>query len=213
MTRSGRFRSDLILLSVQGDQLLFLCSNTLLTSLTCLTHLLTTGLGLVGEHLAALLLSLLLVNVFHEDALVLEHITLALHVQIVVQMTIDLLAVAILLQQATQHTLPLHPQQLGGHTSICCTLALTKATVTALTACFGVLAHTVAGMHHDGLLDDQTILDQFAYVLTCKAKYPFGILVHTQASFSFCILTRVCVGDFIDFIRIQPNLLLAATQH
>jgi len=39
-----------------------------------------------------------------------------------------------------------------------------------LAARLGVLAHTVAGVDHDGLLDDQTILDQLADVLTCSGK-------------------------------------------
>lgn len=155
MTRSrSSLGSDLILLGVQSDELLFLGGNALFTALACLTHLGTPGLGLVSQHLAALLLGLLLVNVFHEDTLVLEHITLALHVQIVVQMAINLLAVAVLLQQTTEHTLALHPHQLGGHTSVRCTLALTEAAVATLATGLGVLAHTVAGVHHDGLLDD-----------------------------------------------------------
>lgn len=169
MTRSSSsLGSDLILLGMQSNKLGLLGGDTLLTALACLTHLLSPGLGLVGQHLAALLLGLLLVNVFHEDTLVLEHITLALHVQIVVQMTIDLLAVAVLLQQTTEHTLALHPQQLGGHTSVRCTLALTETAMATLAAGLGVLAHTIAGVNHDRLLDDQTILDQFADVLTCK---------------------------------------------
>lgn len=165
---SSSLGSDLILLGVQSNKLGLLGGDTLLTALACLTHLLAPGLSLVGQHFAARLLGLLLVNVFHEDTLVLEHITLALHVQIVVQMTIDFLAVAVLLQQTAEHTLALHPHKLGGHTSVRCTLALTETAVATLATCLGVLAHTIAGMHHDRLLDDQTILDQFADVLTCR---------------------------------------------
>lgn len=168
VTRGGSLGSDLVLLGVQGDELLLLGSDTLLAALAGLAHLLSAGLGLVSQHLAALLLGLLLVDVLHEDALVLEHITLALHVQVVVQVPVDLLAVAVLLQQATQHALALHPQQLGGHTGVRRTLALAETAVASLTARLGVLAHPVAGVDHDGLLDDQTILDQLANVLACK---------------------------------------------
>jgi len=170
VSRGGGLGGDLVLLSVQGDELLLLGGDALLAALAGLAHLLSAGLSLVSQHLAALLLGLLLVDVLHEDALVLEHVTLALHVQVVVQVPVDLLAVAVLLQQAAQDALALHPHQLGGHAGVCRTLALSESAVAALAARLGVLAHTVAGVDHDGLLDDQTILDQLADVLTCSGK-------------------------------------------
>lgn len=120
---------------------------------------------MVVQHLSTSLLSLSLVNVFHQDALVLEHITLCLHVQIVVEMAIDLLGFAVLFQQTTEHTHASHPQEFDGHTSVGCTLALTVTTVTALSASDGVLAYAETRVHYDGFLDDQTILDQLADVL------------------------------------------------
>lgn len=112
----------------------------------------------------------------HQDALVLEHVTLALHVQLVVQVTVDLLVVAVLLQQATQNALTLHPQVLDGHTGVRCTLALTETTVTALATRLGVLAHAVTRVHDHGLLDDQTILDQLADVLACGTEMRLGLV-------------------------------------
>jgi hypothetical protein len=107
-------------------------------------------------------------NVFHEDSLVLENITLALHVQIVVEMTIDFLGFAVFLQETTEDTHSCHPKVLLWHTSVGCTLTLTIATVTPLTTSDGVLTHTEARVHNDGLLDDQTILDELANVLTWR---------------------------------------------
>ena len=160
----------LILPGVLLQELLLLGQDALLSPLAGLTHSRTPGLGLVVQLLRASLLSLLLVDVLHQDALVLEHVTLGLHVQLVVQVTVDLLRVTVLLQQTTQHSHALHPQELDRHTGIGRTLALAETTVTSLAARLSVLAHTVAGVHHDGLLDDQTILDQLADVLPCNAK-------------------------------------------
>ena len=46
---------------------------------------------LVSQHLGPGLLCLLLVDELHQDPLVLEHISLGLEVQLVVEMTVDLL--------------------------------------------------------------------------------------------------------------------------
>lgn len=162
---SGSLGSSFIFLGVHVDELLLLVGNALLTALAGLADLLSSGFSLIGQHFAALLLSLLLVNVFHKDTLVLENITLALHVQVMVQVAIDFLAVTVLLQQTSEDTLTLHPQEFGGHTGIGSTLALTKATVTTLATSFRIFADTIAGVHYDGFFDDQTILNQFADVL------------------------------------------------
>lgn len=140
-------------------------SKQIVTAHSACTHSVTAGFGLVVQHLSTSLLSLSLVNVFHQDALVLEDITLCLHVQIVVQVTINLLGFAVFLQQATENSHASHPQELHWHTSVCCTLALSIAAVTSLSASDGVLANAETRVHDNGLLDDQTILDQFADVL------------------------------------------------
>lgn len=144
---------------------MFLGGDALFAAFTRLTDSVSAGFGLVVQHLVTSLLSLTLVDVLHQDTLVLEHITLHLHVQIVVQVTVDLLGFAVLLEQATQDAHASHPEVLHGHTSVGCSLALSVAAMTALSASDGVLANTETGVHHDGLLDDQTILDQFADVL------------------------------------------------
>ena len=46
---------------------------------------------LVSQHLGSGLLCLLLVDELHQDTLVLEHVTLGLQVQLVVQVTVNLL--------------------------------------------------------------------------------------------------------------------------
>lgn len=83
------------------------------------------GLKLVGDRLVARLLCLLLVDGLHQDALVLVHVTLALAVQLVVEVPVDLLGVAVLAQQSAQHAQAAHPQQLGGQAGLAGTPALT----------------------------------------------------------------------------------------
>ena len=50
---------------------------------------------LVSQHLGSGLLSLLLVDELHQDTLVLEHVTLSLQVQLVVQVTVNLLSLPV----------------------------------------------------------------------------------------------------------------------
>ncbi|GIL95033.1 hypothetical protein Vretimale_1144, partial [Volvox reticuliferus] len=59
-------------------------------------------LKLVGNGLLAHLLRLLLVHGLHQHALVLKDVTLNLHVQVVVKVLINLLRVAVLLQETAQ---------------------------------------------------------------------------------------------------------------
>ena len=61
---------------------------------------------------------------------------------------------------------------------------------TNLAASFGILAGAVARVHCDGLADDQTVLDETTDVLP-----------------------GVGVGDLVDLIRIEPDLVLATLEH
>merc|ERR1719263_1353869 len=94
--------------------------------------LLPARLGLVGERLLEGLLLLGLVDVLHQHALVLELVTLGLEVQRVVQVLVDLLRLAVLLQQPAQHTHPTDPQHLDRHTRLLRTLPLAVARVPPL---------------------------------------------------------------------------------
>merc|ERR1719454_1526048 len=106
------------------------------------------------------LLELGLVDVLHQDTLVLEHVTLHLDVQLVVQVLVDLLGLAVLLKHATEHTQAAHPQNLLRHTGVTGTAALAVAGVSTLALGFKAAGHTGAGVDLARLLDDETILDQ-----------------------------------------------------
>merc|ERR1711928_280762 len=117
---------------------LFLGGLAVFSSFTSFANLKTAGLSLVGEHFASLL-SLLLVDELHQDTLVLDHVTLGFHVQVVVEMAINFLGFTIAFQKPSQHSHASDPHELLGHTGISSSLPLTKATVTALATGFCVL--------------------------------------------------------------------------
>merc|ERR1719334_1077315 len=72
----GSLSSVAILLLEGSHHLLLFQGLSLFTPLTRLLHLVSSGIGLIGKHLGPGLLCLLLVNMFHEDTLVLESVTL-----------------------------------------------------------------------------------------------------------------------------------------
>merc|ERR1719384_2563311 len=104
---------------------------SLLSTLPCLLHLSAAGLGLVSQHLGSGLLSLLLVDELHQDSLVLEHVTLCLQVQLVVQMPVNLLSLPVSLEEPPEDPHPLDPELLLVGPGVGCSLPLTEATVAA----------------------------------------------------------------------------------
>merc|ERR1719402_1412187 len=136
--------------------------------------------------LGSCLLSLLLVNEFHENSLVLEHITLSFKIQLMVQVTVDLLGLPVSLEKSPKYSHSSNPQSLLASSGILGTLPLTKATVTTLATGFIISANSRSGVDSNRLFDDKTILDQFSN-----------------------ILPGVGISNLIDFIRVKPNLIFA----
>jgi hypothetical protein len=100
--------------------------------------------------------------VLNKGALVLEGVTLAGVVQLVVKVLVDLAGGTVLDEHAAEHTHAAHPEDLGGHTGVGGTLSLTVAGVTTSTAGSLKLAGPAAGVHGVRLLDDQTVRDELA---------------------------------------------------
>lgn len=75
-----------------------------------------------------------------------------------VKVLVDLALLTVLAEHAAEHTLPPHPQNLGRHTGLGGTLALTSASVTSLG--LGGIVGTNAGARVDslGLDDDVAVL-------------------------------------------------------
>ena len=107
-----------------------------------------------------------------------------------VEVLVDLLGLAVLLEQPAENTLAAHPLHLGGKTSIGGTLPLTGAGVATLPLGLVHAVHTSTRVDVHRLADDVAILDQLTDVLA-----------------------GVSHGDLIDLIGIQPDFALAAFEN
>ncbi len=52
------------------------------------------------------------------------------------------------------------------HSCVCCTFSFTKTIMSALASCFGILTCACAWMYSNWLANDQTIIDEFTYILS-----------------------------------------------
>uniref|UniRef100_A0A671E1U5 Uncharacterized protein n=1 Tax=Rhinolophus ferrumequinum TaxID=59479 RepID=A0A671E1U5_RHIFE len=107
------------------------------------------GLSLVSKKLLASLVCLQLVDVFHENPLVLEHVTLHFQVQAVIHVAVNLLRFTVSSEQS--HWLS--------------TLSLTYAHMPALPTGQSVFSASSSGMDSHRLPDDQPIFDQLPNLL------------------------------------------------
>ena len=141
------------------------------------------------QKLLASLVCLQLVDMFHENPLVFEHVTLHLQVQAVIHVAVNLLRFTVSSEQPAQNSHLPHPRYLLGHSSIGSTLSLTYTHMPALPASQGVFPASSPGMDSHRLPDDQPIFDQLPD-----------------------LLAGVGIGDFIGLIGVQPDLLLATAK-
>jgi len=178
-----------LLLGLAG-QSVTLGLDTLSAALTESLVLGTLGIHLLLEDTLTLTLSLGLLDVLNQSTLVLEGVTLAQVVELVVEMVVDLASGTVADAQTTEDTHAAHPQDLAGHTSILGTLPLTETTVTADAAGGVQLTGTGARVHGDGLADDEAILDELADSLA-----------------------RVGVGNLAGLVGVEPDLALAAADN
>ena len=94
--------------------------------LSCFPGLRPVGLSLVGLKLLASFVQLQLVDMFHENPLVFEHITLHFKVQAVIHVAVNLLRFTVSSEQPAWNSYPSpHLGYLLGHSSIDSTLSLT----------------------------------------------------------------------------------------
>jgi hypothetical protein len=129
-------------------------------------------------------------HVFNESTLVLEGVTLAEKVQLMVEVLVDLARSAVLDQKTAKDSEAAHPEDLAGHTGVLGTLPLTETSVSANSSGGGQLSGTSTGVHCNRLADDEAIGDELADRLT-----------------------GVGVGDFVDFVRVEPDLALSAADY
>lgn len=155
-----------------------------------MASLLLTSLGLGFEGLGTLDLGLSLVDVLHQDGLVLELVTLALVVKNVVEVLVDFGGGTVFTKHSAKNAHASDPDGLGREAGFTSTGSLTTASVASLG--LGLSVSLVSGRRVNSirLADDETILDELAN-----------------------ILARVGVGDLVDLVRVQPHLALTAVQY
>ena len=158
----------------------------LFTALAGFLGLRPAGLSLVRQKLASLVY-LQLVDMFHENPFVFEHVTLHFQVQAVIHVAVNLLRFTVSSEQPAQN--PPHPGYLLGHLSIGRTLSLTYTHMPALPVSQGVFPASSPGMDSHRLPDDQLIFDQL-----------------------LDLLAGVGIGDFISLIGVQLDLLFATAK-
>merc|ERR1712112_579794 len=147
-------------------------SLSLFSTLSSILHLHTAGFSLVSQHLSSGLLCLLLV---------LEHVSLCLEIELVIQVSVDFLRLPVSLEKPPQNSHSLHPQILLTCSGISCSLPLSKATVTSFPPGLLVGSNSGSGMDSNRLLDHETILDQLPD-----------------------IGSRVSVGNLVDLVWVKP---------
>ena len=128
--------------------------------------LLSSSILLSLKLLGLNLFSLLLEDGFNKDSSVLELVTLGTEVQLVVDVSVDLLAVSVLLEQSTENTSSADGEDLARHTGLTSTLSVTSALMATLALLSLVSLNTGARVHGDLASNDKTILEEFSDVLT-----------------------------------------------
>ena len=129
-------------------------------------------------------------NVFNQDFLVLEHVTLGLQVKFVVQVFVDFSGLTIFLEKTTEDTDTADPENLEWNSGIGGTTAFTLTSVTSLSLGSKTSLDARARVNNDWFSDDKTVLVQLANVLT-----------------------RVGHGDVIDLVWVKPDFALTALEH
>merc|ERR1719282_1048201 len=76
-----------------------------------------------------------------------------------VQVSVDLLALPVSLEESSENSHSLHPKFLLAGSGVCCSLPLTKPTMTTLPPGLVVGPHSGPGVDSNGLLDHETVID------------------------------------------------------
>jgi len=84
------------------------------------------------------------------------------------QVFVNFLCLTVAFQQTTQHSHTSNPHNLLWHTGICCTLALSSASMPTFASCESILADTGTRMHCHGFSNNKTIFNELADVLSCS---------------------------------------------
>ena len=144
--------------------------------------------SLISESLGTGLLRLGHVDVLHQDTLVLEDVTFRLHVQIVVQVLIDLTGFTILAKQSPQDALTPHPEHGNGHTRVSGTTPFASTHMATLPLRFQHLPYATAAVHRRRLADNEAVFHQTAHGLARVRRRNVAGLVRVEPDLAFAAL-------------------------
>jgi len=130
----------------------------------------STSFTLSLEFLLTDLLGLHLVNLFDQDVLVLELVTLGGKIELVVDVSGDLLSITVLLKETTENTLSSHPQNLSWHTGVSGTLPATGASMTSLSLGLSPRLRSGARVNGNLTFHDETVLVHLSNVLAYRSN-------------------------------------------
>ena len=142
------------------------------------------------ELIGSSLLRFLLLNGLDEDLLVLEHVTLGEHVELVVQSLVNLSLFAELSEESSESSLSPHPQYLAGHSSVTGTFPLSDTAMSAFPLFKETLSSSMSRMDSDVLLEDKTVLDELLNVVAGSSE-----------------------TDFTQFLVVHPHSMPSALEH
>jgi len=159
------FLKRLLFLLVSEELFGLLLLLSLLPSLAGLLNLMSSGFGQIAQLFGSLFFGLLFVDEFHEYSLILKDIALCFQVKVVIEMSIDLLVLAILLQKPSEDSHAPNPQHFDGHPSVGRSLSFAGTRVSALTPGLSILADAGARVNGHWFADNETVFNEFADVL------------------------------------------------
>lgn len=103
---------------------------------------------------------------FHKNSLILEDIALCFQVKVVIEMSINLLVLAILLQEPPEDSHAPNPQHFDRHSGVCRSLPFAGTGVSALTPGLSILADAGARVDGHWFADNETVFNEFTDVLS-----------------------------------------------
>ena len=152
--------------------------------------LLSSSFLLFSQLISLNLFSLHSVDSFNQDSLVLVLVTFGGEVEVVIYMLVNFLLGSVLSEESSQDSLSSDPENLLGSSGFLGTLSLTGTSVSAFSLSKIVGSCSSSRVDGDVSSDDETILDELSDAHSGVGK-----------------------GDFVRFIRVEPESLLTALQN
>ena len=131
-----------------------------------------------------------LLNGLDKNFLILEHITLSQHIELMIQSLINLPLLAEFPQKSSESSLSPHPQNFSGHPRVASTFPFSDTAMPAFPFFQETLPSSVSRVDSDVLFEDEAVLDEFFYVVAGSGE-----------------------ADFTKFFVIHPHTVFSALKH